>query len=360
MNSNIKIIAFYLPQFHPIPENDAWWGKGFTEWTNVTKAKPLFKGHYQPKLPSDLGFYDLRVPEIRDEQASMARKYGVSAFCYWHYWFGNGKRLLNLPFDEVLKSDQPDFPFCLAWANSSWKGFDYGCNKERNVLIEQHYPGEEDYIAHFNAILPAFKDHRYLTIEGKPVFLVFQPFDLPNPKRFIDLWEQLAHENGLNGIFFIAQTDRAKYIETLIEKGFNAVNIARLFDAYNHGVSKFRRRIVSKFGLLKMMEYRKAIQYFIGEEEKGENCFPTVYPNWDHSARSGKRALILHDSKPAYFRKLLKRAVDIVKRKRESRRVIFIKSWNEWAEGNYLEPDIKHGFGYLEAIQSVLEEESNA
>ena len=171
-----RVLAYYLPQFHPIPENDEWWGKGFTEWTNVGKAKPLFPGHYQPHVPADLGYYDLRVPETREAQAQMAREYGIEGFVYWHYWFGNGKRLLERPFNEVLESGKPDFPFALAWANETWSGFYHGLRDEKQILIEQTYPGEEDYIAHFNALLPAFKDKRYITCDGKPIFVIYHIF----------------------------------------------------------------------------------------------------------------------------------------------------------------------------------------
>ena len=204
MGNKIKIIAFYLPQFHPIPENDKWWGKGFTEWTNVGKAKPLFRGHYQPRVPADLGYYDLRIPEVRESQANMAKSFGIDGFCYWHYWFGNGKRLLERPFNEVLQSGRPDFPFCLAWANQSWQGISHGI-KNKKILIEQLYPGKEDYINHFNSLLPAFKDSRYIRINDKPVFVIYKPLDIPKIQEFILLWNNLALQNGLKGIFFISQ-----------------------------------------------------------------------------------------------------------------------------------------------------------
>jgi lipopolysaccharide biosynthesis protein len=166
-----RLIAFYLPQFHPIPENDAWWGPGFTEWTNVGRAKPLFRNHYQPKVPRDLGYYDLRVEETRIKQAEMAKRAGIEGFCYWHYWFGNGKRLLERPFNEVLETGNPDFPFCLGWANHSWSSKIWSPTGSKNTpLIEQTYPGEDDIIAHFNANLEAFKDNRYIKINNKPVF----------------------------------------------------------------------------------------------------------------------------------------------------------------------------------------------
>jgi lipopolysaccharide biosynthesis protein len=182
MPQHTRIIAFYLPQFHPIPENDAWWGTGFTEWTNTTKAKPLFPGHYQPHVPADLGFYDLRVPETREAQASMARSYGVEAFCYHHYWFA-GKRLLERPLAEVLQSGRPAFPFCLCWANQTWSGVWHGAPDR--ILVEQTYPGEEDHRVHFSALLPAFTDKRYLLVDGKPLFVVYDPWEIPEPQPCI-------------------------------------------------------------------------------------------------------------------------------------------------------------------------------
>jgi lipopolysaccharide biosynthesis protein len=204
MKNKARVIAFYLPQYHPIPENDVWWGKGFTEWTNVGKAKALFKGHYQPRVPADLGYYDLRVPETRKAQADMAREFGVEGFIYWHYWFGHGKRLIERPFNEVLVSGEPDFPFCLAWANETWKGFAHGMTN-RNILIEQKYPGVADYTAHFYEVLPAFKDKRYITVKGSPLFMIYKPLGEPEVKVFMVIWQKLALENGLEKIYFVTK-----------------------------------------------------------------------------------------------------------------------------------------------------------
>lgn len=201
-----RVIALYLPQYHPIPENDEWWGKGFTEWYNVAKATPLFRGHYQPKIPTELGFYDLRLPEVREQQAELAREAGVEAFCYWHYWFGNGRRLLEKPFNEVLESGKPDFPFCLGWANHTWTSKTWNKEKNRNtpsILLEQKYLGDEDYKQHFYAVLPAFKDKRYVTVDGKPFFLIFDPLNFEDVTHFMNYWRQLAKENGLPGIHFV-------------------------------------------------------------------------------------------------------------------------------------------------------------
>jgi lipopolysaccharide biosynthesis protein len=201
MNADVKVVAFYLPQFHPIPENDEWWGKGFTEWTNVGKAKPLFKGHYQPRVPADLGYYDLRMPEIREAQATMAKEAGIYGFCYWHYWFGDGKQLLERPFNEVLTSGKPDFPFCLGWANESWEEKSWNANdaKTNRLLIEQKYPGKEDNDLHFFSLLNAFKDKRYIRVNGKPVFLIYKPEKYKDIHFFIEQWNHLARINGLEG-----------------------------------------------------------------------------------------------------------------------------------------------------------------
>src|SRR3954467_6790017 len=172
----MKLISFYLPQFHPIPENDEWWGRGFTEWTNTARATPLFRGHYQPHVPADLGFYDLRLPELRAAQAKLAREHGVEGFCYYHYWFA-GRRILERPFDEVLASGQPDFPFCLNWANQTWTGNWHGA--PNRVLIEQTYPGMDDHCRHFDALLPAFADQRCMKVDGRPLFVVYRPRELP-------------------------------------------------------------------------------------------------------------------------------------------------------------------------------------
>ena len=193
-----RVIAFYLPQFHPIPENDKWWGKGFTEWTNVGKAKPLFKGHYQPRVPADLGYYDLRMPEVREAQAEMAREAGIEGFCYWHYWFGNGKQLLERPFNEVLASGKPDFPFCLGWANHSWtnKTWEVGKRKVMDYVLMEMVYNEDEYRKQFYEVLPSFKYKRYITLEGKPLFVVFLPSPAVYYKQVLDLGFDAVNSRG--------------------------------------------------------------------------------------------------------------------------------------------------------------------
>lgn len=358
MNNKVRVIAFYLPQFHPTPENDKWWGKGFTEWTNVGKAKPLFHGHYQPKVPADLGYYDLRVPETRMAQAEMAKEHGVEGFCYWHYWFGNGRELLQRPFNEVLKSGEPDFPFCLGWANHSWEDKQFSKDGGNKMLMEQLYPGDEDYIQHFNSVLPAFKDHRYIRVDDKPIFLVYSAFELPDTAHFIRLWQKLAQENGLKGIHFIGHTANIEDIEPMKKMGFDAVNMVRLFHFFKHDYSIFDR-IYLKFMKIffnkgRVVDYAKAAKYFSGEEDRREDCYPTIIPNWDHSPRSGRSAHILVNSTPEKFGKHAKTAFEHVKDKPEEKRIVFLKSWNEWAEGNYIEPDLKFGMSYLKALKDAI------
>lgn len=357
--SKVRAIAFYLPQFHPVPENDEWWGKGFTEWTNVGKAKTYFPGHYQPRVPADLGYYDLRVPEVRENQAALAKEACIEGFCYWHYWFGNGKRLLEKPFTEVLESGKPDYPFCLAWANESWKGFAHGL-KNRNVLIEQQYPGEEDYIAHFYTVLPAFKDKRYIKVDGKPVFMIFKPLASDQINIFIDIWNKLAVENNLNGIYFIGQCSNDDDFEKINTLKLDAINTIRL-----NGCDKkkflWQRMIINLYRYIfkrpRVVSYKTASKYFIDKNiDSRNNVYPTVISGWDHTPRSGYRGFVLRNFTPEFFKKHLLDAVFVNSKKKD--KIIFIKSWNEWAEGNYIEPDLKWGKQFLYTIRDVLNQTS--
>ncbi len=360
-----RVIAFYLPQFHPIPENDEWWGKGFTEWTNVGKAKSFYKGHYQPRIPADLGYYDLRVPETRQAQADMAREYGLEGFAYWHYWFGNGKRLLERPFNEVLNSGEPNFPFCLAWANETWKGFNHGLTN-RNLLIEQLYPGDKDYTNHFYSVLPAFKDSRYITVDGNPIFIIYKPYQLPNASHFITLWQKLAQQNGLQKIHFIAhlqfpsenkKSEKESYDE-MLSFGFDAVNFVRLAVFIQH--RSFIDRLIGKInktyrGIPFSYPYKKIIPFLTNSIDKSENVYPSIIPGWDHSPRSGKEGLIITNSTPELFGNHVEQVMSEITQKPIEKRLIFLKSWNEWAEGNYMEPDLVWGHQYLENLKRYIE-----
>ena len=353
MESKARVIAFYLPQFHPTPENDNFWGKGFTEWTNVGKAKQLFKDHYQPRVPADLGYYDLRLPESRDAQAELAKEYGIEGFCYWHYWFGNGKRTLERPFAEVLKSGKPDFPFCLGWANETWSGIWHG--EDKKILIEQTYPGKTDYEAHFLSVVEAFKDPRYIKVDGKPLVYIYRPLQIPDITVFFEVWKKLAIEHGLAGVYFVGHCQRFEQKNEVLQLGFDAVNISRMFDIERFTTSKLRRSVLHRvLKKLRIYDYEDASAYFVGEEEKELECIPTIIPNWDNSPRSGSRAYIMVNSTPVKFQKHIKKVLKAIEHKPKENRIVFLKSWNEWAEGNYVEPDIVYGKEYLEAIRDEV------
>ena len=364
LNTKARVIAIYLPQYYPIPENDDTWGKGFTEWANVTKAKPLFKGHYQPRLPADLGFYDLRVPEVRIAQADMARDAGVEGFMYWHYWFGNGKRLLERPFNEVLSSGSPDFPFCLGWANHSWttKTWTTMSQFQNNKMIaEQLYPGEQDYINHFNEMLPAFKDSRYITVNDEPIFLIYDPLAIPNASRFIKLWKDLAIINGLKGIHFIGlSSGRIENNDKIIDIGFDAIVPGSLWHAESKTKGKFRKlfehKIREKFNFMPLdkYNYKDIINHIVTKYDYLDNAYPCAVPQWDRSPRSGSRAVIYHGSTPDLFKKHLSDVFKAVANKPDEKKLVFLRSWNEWGEGNYVEPDTKYGRAYLDVLKEAL------
>ena len=376
-----RVIAYYLPQYHPIPENDEWWGKGFTEWRNVGLAKPLFKGHYQPKVPADLGYYDLRLPEVREQQAELAREAGIEGFCYWHYWF-NGKELLERPFKEVLESGKPDFPFCLGWANHSWTSKTWTLGKQRKdtMLMEQTYPGIEDYTNHFYSYLKAFKDQRYITVDGKPLFVVYEPLAIPDIMEFINCWQSLAVKNGLKGFHFVGIISNYNVKDTtstynilklksniagklytdLLNRGFDGVNSRGMTRAefLADGFVKyyFNKFVRKKFGIdtLMKIDYQDINKHMFVEEDKWENVYPTIVPNWDRTPRNKKTVIIWYNTTPENFRVQLKDALAIVQGKKDEHKLIFLQSWNEWGEGNYIEPDCKYGHGYLNVLKDEL------
>ena len=360
-----EIIAFYLPQYHPTPNNDKWWGKGFTEWTNVGKAKKLFPGHQQPKIPADLGYYDLRLPEIRQAQADLAKESGITGFCYYHYWFGNGRRELELPFNEVLKSGQPEFPFMLCWANESWhKKFwnAKGQGSSKEILVAQEYPGDEDIRNHFYTLLPAFKDPRYIKIEGKIAFMIYRPFDYEDVNQFIEKWQILAIKEGLPGFHFIAHTEKKldkATLENYLTQGFSAVNTVRLMIARDNSLkplSKLREKIRWRLKIPLITNYKRAIEWFKSDIDLLPEIYPTIIPNWDHTPRSGRRGFVITGSTPELFKRHAKEFIALIEKKRNP--VLFLKSWNEWGEGNYMEPDLKYGKGYINALKDALAEQN--
>lgn len=374
-----RVIALYLPQYHPIPENDKWWGKGFTEWTNVANTKPLFRGHYQPKVPTELGFYDLRMPEVRENQARLAQEAGIEGFCYWHYWFGARQQLLEKPFKEVLESGSPNFPFCLGWANHTWTSKTWNKVKKNNtseILMEQQYLGIQDYTEHFYSVLPAFKDNRYITVDGKPFFLIYDPFSFKDVSTFIRLWQKLAKENGLEGIHFVGFTSakfrdlkNGKLRKTLIpdnevneyvlNMGFDAVCLNGMTRANvcNQGMfmSYVKGFLKNKLGfkLVDKVKQKDLNRFLFSSEDKKENVYPMILPNYDRTPRTNLD-IVYYDSTPEVFEDSINDCLSYVIGKQDEHKIILLKSWNEWGEGNYVEPDIMYGRGYIDALKRVL------
>ena len=383
--STARVIALYLPQFHRVKENDEVWGKGFTEWTNVAKARPQFRGHMQPQLPSELGFYDLRMDEVREEQAQLAKKYGIEGFCYWHYWFGKGKRILEMPFNRVVETGKPDFPFCLSWANHSWSTSTWNDAKKVKDDVEflkQEYLGEEDYREHFYALLPAFKDKRYITVDGKLLFSIFDPVSFPDEelKLFMKVWNDLARENGLKGFHFVAKiasvaklTDpdfkerlKSGYAPTFdkyLDMGFDAIwtNNMRRAEILSKGFFRIWLKRALYHGLkirtIDKYKYKDIVNNYFSETDTKENIYPTIVPRWDKTPRQGNMASIYYQGSPELFEKHVRDALEAVKNKAPQHQIIFLQAWNEWGEGNYIEPDTVYGRGYLEALKRALDGE---
>jgi len=324
--------------------------KEFTEWTNIAKSHPMFRGHYQPHIPADLGFYDLRVPETRIAQAEMAKEYGIEAFCYYHYWFA-GKRLLERPFNEVLKSGEPDFPFCLCWANETWTGIWHG-NPER-ALIEQTYPGLEDHRLHFTTLLEAFRDRRYLTVEEKPLFLIYRPQNIPDLERVIELWREMAFREGLKGLYVVGASPivPGNGIDAFVVP--NTPQIRGRVSRWKP-LKWLREKYNEKAGKPTISSFEKVMFDLLIRKVPGAENYPCLIPNWDNTPRSGSNGLVLHQSTPELFRLQVKRAKEMVQHKRTEHKIIFIKSWNEWAEGNHLEPDLKFGKVYLQVLKEEI------
>lgn len=367
-----RAIAFYLPQFHPIPENDAWWGNGFTEWANVVTGTPRFDGHGQPHLPADLGFYDLRVPETRQTQADMARAAGIEAFCYYHYWF-QGKRLLNRPFDEVLSSGAPDFPFCLCWANESWSRAWSG--RDHDVLVQQGYD-EADNAIHIAWLCSAFQDPRYLRVEGRPLFLIYMPERLPDAPLLLEQWRrEAAAQIGVEPYFCAVRTGfsvlgvvelRALGFDGVVEFEPNRKHFPTSKNVTGRIVSLLQRALpnqwydtlrnsawLGKRNLNTVVDYASYVDKRCMRPALDDTTYPAVFPSWDNSARRTS-ATIIENHDPAEYKRWLEDAIARVAPRNAEQRLIFINAWNEWAEGCHLEPDRLHGGGFLDATASAL------
>jgi lipopolysaccharide biosynthesis protein len=349
-----QLIAFYLPQFHPIPENDAWWGEGFTDWVNVARARPLFRGHDQPHVPGELGYYDLRDAGVRERQAELAREHGIAAFCYYHYWF-EGRRLLHRPLDEVLASGRPDFPFCLCWANENWTRVWDGMDD--HVLARQTYSREDD-LRHIAWLADVFRDERYLRIDGKPLFVVYRARGLPDPKATAELWRDEARRLGIGEIYLARVESFHDERDAPADIGFDAAvefqpDMANLPTPLRRGRawSALRRLGLTSdaFAASSVFDYRELVDRALEKPSPAYTRFPCVTPSWDNSARRKEHAWITKDATPELYERWLGEAVR--RARADGHGVVFLNAWNEWAEGNHLEPCKRWGRGYLEATR---------
>jgi len=383
MNKKLRALAVVLPQFHPIPENDEWWGKGFTEWTNVAKTVPLFEGHYQPHIPADLGFYDLRLEESRIAQADLAKKYGIHGFCYYHYWF-HGKQLLERPVNEIVETGKPDFPFCLCWANESWSR---NWNGENNRVLQAQEYSESDHLSHIRFLLGIFKDRRYIKVNGRPFFIVYRCEAIPDLKRVLGIWNIEAKRAGFENGLYLVSADRwfkgdPRTLGFDSSWDFLPIHSEPIHSESNKAISK-KRQVVQKIirsnvilrGANKVR--RHLIKYLNEKKTKGDFVrlysavvnsnlqnypdisrvwkeYPCVCPGWDNSPRRKTGAIILHGSTPDLYEKWLDNTCEKFEPYSEEENFIFLNAMNEWAEGNHLEPDLKWGLKYLEATKRVL------
>lgn len=337
----VRFIAFYLPQYHPIPENDLWWGKGFTEWTNVVKGAPLFERHYQPHVPADLGYYDLRLPEVRQHQAELARSYGIYGFCYYYYWF-NGKRLLESPLGEVLRLGQPDFPFCVCWANEPWtRNWD---GKPGEILMPQEHTSETDERFILD-LLPVLRDERYIRINGRPLVLIYRTELLPELASTVLVWREVASKNGID--LYLCR------VESFAREDLAGIN----FDAsceFPPNISGIQPT-VPEGSDVKLYDYRELVDLMLRRPVAAYTRFHGATPCWDNTARMGKRASVFLNSSPELFGHWLTEVARRTVAKCEGdEEIVFINAWNEWAEGCHLEPDRQYGHAYLQACKAGL------
>lgn len=336
----MRLLAFYLTQFHPIPENDEWWGKGFTEWTNVTKARPLFEGHYQPHLPTDMGFYDLRVRETRREQINLARQYGIDGFCYHYYWF-SGRRVLNQPLDDMLADPESDMPFCLCWANENWTRRWDGA--ESQVLLAQQYLPDDD-LRFIQSISEFLKDPRYIKVDGNPLLIVYCPQHLPDAVRSVKVWREYCTEIGLGGIHVCAALTHGN--EDYEKFGFDS---GVEFPPHNLSV----KNIFPDLSFYEpfsggVYQYADVARHYLCKEYLGPRVFRTVFPSWDNTARRKNRSVVVLNGTPVNYETWLSAAVSRASEKSKDE-IVFVNAWNEWAEGCHLEPCRMHGRAFLEA-----------
>ncbi|WP_338658622.1 glycoside hydrolase family 99-like domain-containing protein [Paraclostridium sordellii] len=356
-----KIIAFYLPQFHSIPENDKWWGRGFTEWTNTSKSKPLYKGHYQPREPLNDNYYNLLDSNTQEWQAKVAKQNGIYGFCYYHYWF-NGKMLIEKPMENMLKNKNIKIPFCISWANEPWTRNWDGRNRE--VLMHQFYGDRLEWEEHFQYLINFFEDDRYILKDNKPVFLLYRTNSIDNCEKMVEYWNQRCKDYGFDGIY-IVETLTGHQKSSHI-KNSSAVAEMEPMHTIRHGLpilTQGKRYIIKK--LNKYMNIHDRISYIktwdcILKKHRSYNdkkVFLGGFVDWDNSARWGKRAMIMEGANPKLFSEYFKKQFEIAKQIKSD--FIFFNAWNEWAEGTYLEPDKKYEYNYLKEIKKITNNTNN-
>ncbi len=375
----MKVIPVYLPQFHRIPENDKWWGEGFTEWTNVRNAKPLFEGHNQPRVPLNGYYYDLTDVETLRWQAKIAKEHGIYGFCFYHYWF-DGKLLLEKPMELLLENKDIDLRYCISWANENWTN-QWTHSAKREILIQNTFDNEEDWVAHFNYMLPFFKDTRYMSENGKPIMVIYLPHHIPKLKKMLKVWNDMAIESGFKGLTFIYQNVRSHYDKrmdkSLFDYGiefqpghvmFLQSSIWRKYYLllgrdistwiYKHFGFRIGSLIEKKHEAhVKLHDYDATWEKILSAEPGSDKMIPSAFVDWDNTPRHKTKGSAYPGACPEkfkeYFGRLIRRARDVYHKDK-----IFVFAWNEWGEGGYLEPDETHGFGYLEAIREALKEEN--
>jgi hypothetical protein len=367
----MKVIPVYLPQFHQIPENDEWWGEGFTEWTNVKKAKPLFEGHYQPRVPLNNNYYNLSEVEALRWQCKIAKENGIYGFCFYHYWF-NGHLLLEKPMELLLQHPEIDINYCISWANESWtNGWVSNSNK---ILIDHNFQDEQDWVDHFNYLLPFFKDSRYIIEDGKPLLTIYVPHQISTLKRMLALWNKMAIDNGFKGLKFMYQNVRS-HIDKGMDKSLFDYGIefqpqfTQIMQAsksmkklliWAPRISKWIQknlgvhlRLFNRKDQIAISDYDEIWTKIIEHQPHTNNMIPSAFVDWDNTARKNMRGSVILGSTPEKFKSYFKQLVVKAREVYETDKV-FVFAWNEWAEGGYLEPDEKYGYAYLNSIKEVL------
>lgn len=348
--TDVRAIAFYLPQFHPFEENDRWWGKGFTEWTNVGKARPLFPGHYQPHCPIHFGYYDLRLPEVMEEQARIARQYGVGGFAHHFYWF-SGRTIMERPLRSMLGNPSVNIPFFLSWANENWTRRWDGLDNE--VLLGQSY-SIDDARAMIRHVAEYMRDPRYIRVNDRPVFSIYKPSRIPNLSQMVELWRDTARQEGVGDLHLIAVQQNSTDDHTA--NGFD-----RNLEFAPHGLEQLV--LTGAYGLANsgftgsVHDYESAAAFALAQQDLGILRYRCAMLGWDNTARVGNRATIHTGFTIDAYRRWLTGLCDRARSeswRHPDERFVFINAWNEWAEGTHLEPDQRYGFAYLEATRQAI------